>query len=56
MKGFKITTSDVGIKFDFYSDRAPITSKAFLEILPFTRVFYYAKVSGQEIWITMFQA
>lgn len=52
MKGFKITTSDnQEIKFEFYTDNAPVTSKAFASILPFTRMFHHARVSGQEIWI-----
>lgn len=52
MIGFKITTSNnIEIHFELYSEAAPITAKAFLEILPFTRVFYHARVSGQEIWI-----
>ena len=52
MNGFKITTSDKQeIRFKFYLDTAPVTSKAFLSILPFTRRFYHARVSGQEIWI-----
>lgn len=52
MTGFKITTSDnPEIKFELYLDTAPVTSKAFLSILPFTRTFYHARVSGQEIWI-----
>ena len=52
MTGFKVITKDKQeIRFNFYLDTAPITSKAFIEILPFTRMFYHAKVSGQEIWI-----
>ena len=52
MAGFKITTSDnQEIRFDFYHDTAPVTSKAFIDILPFTRIFKHARVSGQEIWI-----
>lgn len=52
MTGFKLTTSDnQEIKFEFYTDFAPETSKAFVGILPFTRTFHHAKVSGQEIWI-----
>jgi hypothetical protein len=40
MTGFKIPTSDnQEIKFEFYLDVAPLTSKAFLGILPFTRLF-----------------
>jgi hypothetical protein len=50
MTGFKITTADnVEIRFEFYLDLAPVTSKAFLCILPFTRTFQHARVSGQEI-------
>ena len=52
MTGFKIITSDnQEIKFECYLDTAPVTSKAFVDILPFTRTFYHARVSGQEIWI-----
>lgn len=52
MNGFKIITSDKQeIKFEFYLATAPVTSQAFLSILPFTRTFHHARVSGQEIWI-----
>ncbi|MBE2279203.1 MAG: DUF3830 family protein [Ignavibacteriaceae bacterium] len=52
MKGFKLTTEEgQEIRFELYLDAAPVTSKAFLTILPFTRKFYHARVSGQEIWI-----
>src|SRR4030095_16338188 len=52
MTGFKIVTKDgAGISFKFYLDDAPLTSKAFQQILPFTRKFYHARVSGREIWI-----
>jgi hypothetical protein len=52
MTGFKILTKDKQeIKFEFYMDAAPVTSKAFVDILPFTRTFHHARVSGQEIWI-----
>lgn len=52
MTGFKISTPDrLEIEFQFYLDTAPVTSAAFLEILPFTRIFRHARVSGQEIWI-----
>jgi Protein of unknown function (DUF3830) len=52
MKGFKITDKkNLEVKFNFYSDAAPVTSKAFATCLPFTRTFYHARVSGQEIWI-----
>jgi hypothetical protein len=52
MKGFKITTPyNQEITFELYLEAAPVTSKAFMGILPFTRTFYHARVSGQEIWI-----
>ena len=52
MTGFKITTSDnQEITFEFYTNVAPLTCKAFIDILPFTRSFYHARISGQEIWI-----
>lgn len=52
MSRFKITTPDnQEIEFELYIDAAPVTSKAFIGILPFTRIFHHAKVSGQEIWI-----
>ena len=52
MTGFKILTKDgLEIKFEFYLDSAPVTSFAFQSILPFTRTFHHARVSGQEIWI-----
>jgi hypothetical protein len=52
MTGFIITTADKQeIRFECYLDNAPVTSKAFAGILPFTRTFHHARVSGQEIWI-----
>lgn len=52
MTGFKIITKDKQeIRFDFYLRAAPVTSKSFAKKLPFTRTFYHARVSGQEIWI-----
>jgi hypothetical protein len=52
MTGFKLTTQDgQEIKFELYFGDAPITSSAFQSILPFTRTFNHARVSGQEIWI-----
>lgn len=52
INGFRLTTPDnQEIKFEFYLDAAPVTSKAFVDILPFKRTFYHARVSGQEIWI-----
>ncbi len=51
MQGFTITTrNNVFIRFKYYED-APITCAAFAALLPFTRTFMHARVSGQEIWI-----
>ena len=51
MQGFTITTrNNVFIRFKYYED-APITCAAFEALLPFTRTFMHARVSGQEIWI-----
>lgn len=52
MTGFKLSTPDnQEIRFELYLDAAPVTGKAFFSILPFTRMFYHARVSGHEIWI-----
>jgi hypothetical protein len=52
MTGFKLITPDrQEIRFQYYLDTAPLTSAAFARSLPFTRTFYHARVSGQEIWI-----
>ena len=52
MSGFKIVTNDgIEIRFKFYLADAPVTSEAFQQIIPFTRKFYHARVSGKEIWI-----
>jgi Protein of unknown function (DUF3830) len=52
MTGFKIITKNgTEIQFKFYLDEAPMTCNAFQQILPFTRTFYHARVSGSEIWI-----
>src|SRR5687767_9248938 len=52
MNGFLIRTKDnQTIRFRFYDDAAPMTSTAFLKVLPFSRNFLHARVSGQEIWI-----
>lgn len=52
MQGFKIITAGKReITFALYTDAAPVTSEAFMRILPFTRMFHHARVSGQEIWI-----
>ena len=52
MTGFIIQTkSGQEIRFIYDMAHAPITSRAFHAILPFTRTYYHARVSGQEIWI-----
>jgi hypothetical protein len=52
MNGFKIVTSDNQvIRFEYYLQDAPVTCRAFASLLPFTRTFLHARVSGQEIWI-----
>jgi hypothetical protein len=52
MPAFQIRTkSNEIIRFDLYRDTAPVTSEAFLKTLPFTKMFYHARVSGQEIWM-----
>ncbi|CAN5283553.1 hypothetical protein BH09BAC6_BH09BAC6_34360 [soil metagenome] len=52
MAGFQIKTPENKIiRFNYYTADAPITCKAFDLLLPFTRVFMHARVSGQEILI-----
>lgn len=52
MTGFKITTKDnIAIRFHFYRDEAPETCAGFARLLPFTKTFYHARLSGQEIWL-----
>jgi hypothetical protein len=52
MTGFILTTNDqLTIRFRLYTDAAPVTTQAFLTLLPFKRLFIHARVSGQEIWI-----
>jgi Protein of unknown function (DUF3830) len=51
MTGFFIRTQDnQTIRFRYYNDTAPLTAEAFSNILPFSRIFFHARVSGQEIW------
>lgn len=38
------------IRFHFYLSDAPDTCRAFSSLLPFSRDFVHARVSGQEIW------
>jgi len=52
MLGFSIKTkSHQIIRFTYYNEAAPVTVAAFKEMLPFTRLFLHARISGQEIWI-----
>lgn len=52
MYGFHIRTKDnKTIRFRVYQDAAPKTVAAFLKILPFSRTFFHAQVSGKEIWM-----
>jgi hypothetical protein len=52
MNGFQLRTSEnIIIRFSYYSIEAPVTCEAFDKLLPFTRTFMHARVSGQEIWI-----
>jgi hypothetical protein len=52
MTGFIIKTAEgETIRFECYDEDAPITVAVFLSLLPFTRTFLHARVSGQEIWI-----
>jgi len=44
------TLNGIIIRFQFYVDSAPVTSAAFAALLPFTRQFIHARVSGHEIW------
>ena len=51
MSGFLIKLSDFKIiRFRYYEEDAPVTVKAFDNLLPFSKTFYHARVSGQEIW------
>jgi hypothetical protein len=52
MTGFLIKTQNgQTIRFRSYNDTAPITAEAFSLTLPFSKTFFHAQVSGQEIWI-----
>jgi hypothetical protein len=52
MKGFTITTNNEAIiRFAYYSEAAPLTVAAFDNQLPFKRIFFQARLSGQEFWI-----
>lgn len=52
MTGFQIKTPEnQTIRFQFYRDAAPQTVDAFTRELPFSRLFFHARISGREIWI-----
>lgn len=51
MTGFLLTgNSGVQIRFRYYLTEAPQSCRAFDSILPLKKMFYHARVSGQEIW------
>lgn len=51
MKGFTIVTQDnTRIRFAYYLTDAPVTAAAFNAQLPFSRTFFHARTSGQEVW------
>ncbi len=51
MSGFKITgENNLEIRFELYWEQAPLTSKAFFNLLPIKKTFFHARLSGQEIW------
>jgi hypothetical protein len=51
MTGFIVRTKDEQvIRFQYYLDAAPVTAAAFIALLPFSRIFMHARVSGQEVW------
>ncbi len=51
MTGFRIISQDhVVIRFGCYTEDAPVTSEAFMSLLPFKCNFFHARVSGEEIW------
>lgn len=53
MTNFQIKTSTgKSIRFNLYAADAPVTAAAFLNVLPFSAIFYHARVSGEEIWIS----
>jgi hypothetical protein len=52
MTGFVLKTSNKTIiRFKYYDTDAPFTCAAFDALLPFSKTFFHARVSGQEIWI-----
>ena len=51
MADFIISTNDKQIIRFICYDITPVTTRAFLHALPFSRMFLHARVSGPEIWI-----
>ncbi len=52
MRGFIIRSEAVSdLHVLFYHNEAPITCAVFSGMIPFSRTFKHARVSGQEIWI-----
>ena len=51
MTGFILQTAAISIRFRYYNAAAPATCAAFHALLPFTKTFLHARVSGREIWI-----
>jgi hypothetical protein len=45
------TQNNEAIRFRYYTNEAPLTTAAFEKTLPFSRNFFHARVSGEEIWI-----
>ena len=51
MTGFIVKTkNNSSIRFRYHLDTAPVTSAAFARMIPFSRTFMHARVSGLEIW------
>ena len=50
MPGFLLKTPNKTIRFNYYTEAAPVTVEAFDTQLPFTLTLMHARVSGQEIW------
>ena len=52
MEIFSILTPDgKRLRFQYYKEQSPNTCRAFEDLLPFSRRFFHARVSGFEIWI-----
>lgn len=46
-----ITGDQTKIRFHLYTQEAPATCAAFMNCLPFSSLFFHARVSGEEIWM-----